>query len=40
MQRKELAEEFQQRIRELNKKICFKISRNFTSVNKAFLKLD
>lgn len=28
------------RVKKLNEQICFKISRNFTSVNKAFLTLD
>ena len=32
--------DLKQRITKLNSQLCFKISRNFTSVNKAFLTLD
>ena len=39
-EKKKLSNEIQARIRKLNAQICFKISRNFTSVNKAFLTLD
>lgn len=40
VEKKQYVKQIQERIKKLNSQICFKISRNFTSVNKAFLTLD